>query len=342
MDDPTTLPVTTHFLKADQRVRLMRSTRKMEHLLGETPLFIDTNSPVTPTFPQSRQTRAAYIYVAPARSSSLGVHIPPNGDSSQASTSRVPARPLLAVRVPAPTNRDSGSFALASPASVLSFPTPPKSSADEQRRHRTRKMARIFRTLGEPVPAELVFPAGAPPAPPAPPRPRRTSTLAKRRSSRLVRVSSSSSLASRARRNSLLTRGGDGDVEEEESGGAALDPIESDGESASVYSTLSGGDWERVPQLQPLAMPSPSPPRAGAPSESTSPSHPRAPGRASTAFASTTRTSVTPKHPLGYGYDRPRGTHRKEKGWSGEWVAAGSGVQNMDEVANRLRGLKMK
>ncbi|KAJ7881739.1 hypothetical protein B0H14DRAFT_2202567, partial [Mycena olivaceomarginata] len=161
-------PVTTHFLKAHQRVRLMRSTRKMEHLLGETPLFIDTNSPVTPTFPQSRQRRSAHIYVAPARSSSLGVHIPPNGDSSQASTSRVPARPLLAVRVPAPTNRDSGSFALASPASVLSFPTPPKSPADEQRRHRTRKMARIFRTLGETVPAELVFPAGAPPASPRP------------------------------------------------------------------------------------------------------------------------------------------------------------------------------
>ncbi|KAJ7131079.1 hypothetical protein C8R44DRAFT_978125 [Mycena epipterygia] len=44
------------------------------------------------------------------------------------------------------------------------------------------------------------------------------------------------------------------------------------------------------------------------------------------------------------GYDR--GTHRTEKGWSGEWVTgvdgSGKGVQSMDDVANRLRGLRLR
>ncbi|KAF7355936.1 hypothetical protein MVEN_00922800 [Mycena venus] len=254
MDGPSTLPVTTHFLKPHQRVRLMRSTRKVEHLLGETPLFVDTSSPITPTFPgpQSRRT-AAYIYVAPVRSSSLNAYAPP--DPSYTSTSRVPARPLLAVSVPAPVDMDPP---IASPASI-SFPTQPKSPADEERRQRTRKMARIARTLGENVPAELVFPATLSP------KPRRTSTLTKRRSSRLVRASSA---ASRAGRRDSLTKG---ELEKQGADAAALESIESDSESASVYSTLSGGDWERVPYPHP-PNPNPNPthattvvPRASAP-----------------------------------------------------------------------------
>ncbi|KAJ7131074.1 hypothetical protein C8R44DRAFT_871612 [Mycena epipterygia] len=48
MEAPTALPRTTHMLKHDQRVRLMRSTRQFEGLFGETPLFV--NSPRAAAF----------------------------------------------------------------------------------------------------------------------------------------------------------------------------------------------------------------------------------------------------------------------------------------------------
>ncbi|KAF8193918.1 hypothetical protein K438DRAFT_1969217 [Mycena galopus ATCC 62051] len=447
MDGPSSLPVTTHLLRPDQRVRLMRSTRKMEHLLGETPLFIDTNSPITGNFSAPQSRRSAFIYVAaPARSSSLNVYTPPEPDSAEASTSQIPARPLLAVRVRPPTDTEPS---ITSSPLVSSFTLPPKSPADEQRRQRTRKMARIVRTLGENVPAELVFPGNSPMG-----RPRRTSTLSKRRSARLLRASSN---AARGRQDSL-TNTNEEEREAAAAGAAGLEAIvDSDSESASVYSALSGGDWE-LPSL-PLAIPmsmsgtaaGPSVTRASPPADSrsaplahrayaptaSSPSKPRAPASApspsreyspstsrapappdhrgyasssprgpapasayspsesrapalsiprgapphvSSPFTPTqsspTRNSPTRNSPStprpapsptststspspssttssssppvsfppglsGFGYDR--GTHRTEKGWSGEWVATGSsGVQNMDEVANRLRGLKLR
>ncbi|KAJ7486723.1 hypothetical protein FB451DRAFT_1553956 [Mycena latifolia] len=289
MDGRSARPQTTHVLKHDQRVRLMRSTRKVGALLGETPLFIDPSSPQNTAFPDPRAParQPAYIYAPNPRSSSL-----PNGQL-YASTSRAAARPLLAVRVAALDEVDSPLTS----ASSLSFPVFPASPADEQRRQRTRKMARIVRTLGENVPAELVFP---PPPPrsilrhpsaagdrsPAP-RPRRTSTLSKRRSSRRLRAGSSASSYA---------------------GAVAEEPAEeSDSESASVYSTLSGGDWLSVPR------PPPAPPAASAPAPSAPP----------------------------IGYDR--GTHRTERGWSGEWVAAaGTQMQNMDDVARKLRDLRLR
>ncbi|KAJ7207336.1 hypothetical protein B0H12DRAFT_1274356 [Mycena haematopus] len=405
MNGPNPLPVTTHLLRPDQRVRLMRSTRKMEHLLGETPLFVDTGSPITSTFPGPQSRRSAYIYVAPTRSSSLGVHPPPDDEEApHASTSHVPARPLLAVRVRTPS--DTVDPPIASPV-VPPF-AHPQSPADKQRRQRTRKMARIFRTLGENVPAELVFPV----VDSFSTRPRRTSTLSKRRSMRLIRTSSAT--RARARRDSLSLANDETETGAM-SGEAALESIDSDSESASVYSTMSGGDWDTRVATQPLAMPATptSDPRVYAPSDvrTPAPSGPRArPSRAPAPAASKPRayTSTLPRGPAStlprrpassqyspsqpgapsppeirtpgpsaplaspaaeppappspkvfgsifdthppvsfppgagtLGYDR--GTHRKEKGWSGEWVSMGSSdVQNMNEVASRLRGLRLR
>ncbi|KAJ7728011.1 hypothetical protein DFH07DRAFT_896075 [Mycena maculata] len=276
MEGSSALPKTTHALNHRDRVRLIRSTRKVEALLGETPLFIDPSSPRNSASPVPNARRPAFIYVAKPRSSSLGVYIP---DSPHASTSRAPARPLLAVRVPLRADVDSPLES----ATSLSFPTYPAAPADEERRQRTRKMARIMRTLGENVPTELVFPA-------TPTRTRRTSTLSKRRSNRLVRASSS---AARSAAQERLVEADEGD-----------EPTvaDSDSDSVSVYSTLSGGDWLQVPKPQTTSAP------AGSSS-----------------------------------IGRDRGTHRTEKGWSGEWVAAGgNNMQNMDDVARQLRDLRLR
>ncbi|KAJ6494262.1 hypothetical protein C8R45DRAFT_175054 [Mycena sanguinolenta] len=380
MNGPSPPPVTTHFLRPDQRVRLMRSTRKMEHLLGETPLFIDTSSPITPTFPGPHpRRRSAYIYVAPARSSSLGVYPPPDEDEEEtyASTSQVPARPLLAVRVRTPNETVDPPAALSPLVPVF---TPPKSPADKLHRLRTRKMARIVRTLGENVPTELVFPEDSYS------KPRHTS------STRFIRPG----------------RRGSPPLTNDESESGELESLDSDAESTSVYSTTSGGDT--FVAAQPLAMPAnppsnrrayapsdarapvPSAPRAyPAPSRAPAPSEPRprahpsssprgpAPSQYSpsqagspsplvnnkpspfaprtdalaqpavppspvafgSVFDSAPPASFKPPRSEALGYDR--GTHRTEKGWSGEWVATdSSGVQSMDEVANRLRGLRLR
>ncbi|KAJ7166966.1 hypothetical protein C8R46DRAFT_861954, partial [Mycena filopes] len=148
-------PRTTHFLKPDQRTRLMRSTRKVEHLLGETPLFVEPSTPRSSVFPAPAPRQAAYIYVATPRSSSLGVYAPPGSQASSSSSSShaSTSRPVLAVSAPDPRYPSEPPL---SPG-ALSFPTQLPSPADEQRREQRRKMARVVRTLGENVPAALVF-----------------------------------------------------------------------------------------------------------------------------------------------------------------------------------------
>ncbi|KAJ7729959.1 hypothetical protein B0H16DRAFT_223483 [Mycena metata] len=297
MGDPKPLPRTTHLLKHDQRVRLIRSTRKVEHILGETPLFIDPSSPgpSTSAFPAATSRRAAVIYVATPRSSSLGVYTPP-ADQAHASTSHIPARPVLSVRVPDPEYAEPP----LSPAS-FSFPVYPTSPEDELRRHRTRKMARVARTLGENVPAELVFPTLSD----SQRRSRRSSVQSRRRSARLARAPSTTAAvptaAARVGLHDVLESEGEREAAAEQ---PAFASPASDADSESVYSTLSGGDWEQVSGSGP-------PP------------------------------GLEPPPVVGY----DRGTHRTEKGWSGEWVSATRGIrgmQNMDEVAARLRGLRLK
>ncbi|KAJ7131113.1 hypothetical protein C8R44DRAFT_731379 [Mycena epipterygia] len=325
MEPPTTLPRTTHMLKHDQRVRLLRSTRKVEALLGETPLFVDSPRAAAFEFPvppnpingiranENNGRPAAFIYAATPRSSSLGVYHPdsPGHASSSRANSHPPAhpRPLLAVRVPPtadadpPPSASSLSFSLAfdrprtsSDSSLASSLAP----ADEARRRRTRKMARVVRTLGENIPTELVFPV-----PSTPVRARTSSGGIGRQRSKLSR--NPSSAAPRGRVHS--------DARD-------LDAADDSDSSASAYSALSGGEWVRVekPPVQSFSAPysssaskppstsfsasnysapPPSDPRAGYMSSSSAPVRP-APPSFIPASSSPPSTSLPSAPPQGY------------------------------------------
>ncbi|KAJ6511806.1 hypothetical protein DFH09DRAFT_1374376 [Mycena vulgaris] len=369
----TALPKTTHVLHHDQRARLMRSTRKVEALLGETPLLVDPSTPQNSSFPNSNpdfaSRRPPFIYAATPRSSSLGVYTPHAHAHTSTSTSRAHphphphVRPLLSVRLPPDSEPPASATSLAFPPDAAACPPSP-GPADDPRWQRTRKMARVVRTLGARVPHELVFPAGAAPHP-------RPHTLTKRR----------------ARAPSSASRAGAGTAAQDGRGEATAE--DSGSETASVYSTLSGGDWVSVgapgpPGLLssvPIPIPTPasssSAPRWGyergmdattgthdrgrlPSSNSSSPPIRAAPTPSSfSAPAASTSTSQPPKsilrpsatpasapaptppEPEVVGYDR--GTHRTERGWSGEWVATGAGVgqmQSMNDVARQLRELR--
>ncbi|KAJ7625895.1 hypothetical protein FB45DRAFT_922570 [Roridomyces roridus] len=330
MEDSYNRPTTTHSLKHNQRVRLMRSTRKVEALLGETPLFVDANSPRNSLVQASdAHARAVYIIPASPRSSSLGVYSPTQPSTSPAA--RAP-RPVLAVRVPSSlgTDFDSPPDSAASQVSFASL-IPMVDQEEHDHRLRTRKMARIVRTLGAQVPAELVFPTTAP----------RQKRISKRRSRQHLLQGSSGGSSGR-------THGTIHEDEPEREGEPQNDPERerplSSPDSESLYSTLSGGDWVPVSSPQTRARPQSHRKRPSKSHSQQSHSHTRsAASAASDSPADSPFSELDELHPE----DRPLGyvngtTHRSEKGWSGEWVSAGSGMQNMDDVARRLRDLRLR
>ncbi|KAJ7910091.1 hypothetical protein B0H13DRAFT_2661214 [Mycena leptocephala] len=298
MDGPSALPVTSHFLKPEQRFS------KNCHISGAR-------------IPTSRLHLCSSTLVVSGdlhagRRVTPCLHLPH------------PARPLLAGFPPR--------IALRIPRIDLLSHLPAKVPADELRNRRTRKMARIVRTLGESVPAELVFPATQ-----ADP-PRRPSTLSKRRSTRLLRASSAAMRT--GRRDSLVESewrretapAVEWEREREAPPVPEAEPDSSDRDSVSVYSALSG---------EPPLGPAPEPAKFGA---RTAPVvfEPLAPtsSRSHASLAFQPRAAGPSAAPTDIGYDR--GTHRREQGWSGEWVTMGEGLQNMNEVASRLRDLRLK
>ncbi|KAJ7149233.1 hypothetical protein C8R43DRAFT_1128598 [Mycena crocata] len=176
-----TVPPTTHCLPKPQRLRLMRSTRKLSALLGTTPLLLDERETVTS--PLRSQTFAS----ADKRASTAGSVLSFDSDFAErdpaallpAATSPTSAhRPTLLLRIntiPARTRGRANSQAWGRPMSFAlpESPTspPPEEDAtmsgdtlDEALAARRRKMARLTRTLGENVPPELVFRPIAPPS----------------------------------------------------------------------------------------------------------------------------------------------------------------------------------
>ncbi|KAJ7469571.1 hypothetical protein FB451DRAFT_1136258 [Mycena latifolia] len=171
----TTMPPTTHALSHAERLRLIRSTRKLGALLGETPLLADTRpTAFSPTHAVSASTLSIHskrvgrlfkdAHTVP-RSSSLSIAAAPPVSASQATASHgqgAPvARPVLFLRLPAPAGPPSPAerTSLPSPLSptfgrALNSPATPTAAGDANRR---RKMAKLVRTLGENVPPELVF-----------------------------------------------------------------------------------------------------------------------------------------------------------------------------------------
>ncbi|KAF7360848.1 hypothetical protein MSAN_01114200 [Mycena sanguinolenta] len=138
----TTMPPTTHALPHAHRLRLMRSTRKLGELLGETPLLVETLP--TATSSVSTHSRSASTFTSEAAS---------HGDSSHL------ARPMLLLHLPATSSSTAERTSVQSPLSptfslTLNSPVTPTFVVDTRR----RKMAKLTRTLGENVPPELVFP----------------------------------------------------------------------------------------------------------------------------------------------------------------------------------------
>ncbi|KAF7342466.1 hypothetical protein MVEN_01836100 [Mycena venus] len=177
-------PPTTHALPEAQRRRLMRSTRKLGALLGETPLVVESVStaPMSWTRRHSHSVsavaheskRSGRVYTAESdslsRTSSLRLAKAPvvAEATSHTDSSLAPpvARPMLYLSLPSsgassPAERTPLPSPLSPSFISLISPTTPTPTADTTRR---RKMAKLVRTLGENVPPELVFPASQPTA----------------------------------------------------------------------------------------------------------------------------------------------------------------------------------
>ncbi|CAK5283561.1 unnamed protein product [Mycena citricolor] len=137
-----------------QRTHLMRSTRKLGALLGETPLIIDNSRHEhTASMSSMASRRSGMIFLG---TDLLALPPPsPDGLKSVESSGAKMDRPMLFLRRPLPTllstapSPQSPSFPALTPTTPL---TPEPVVVD-----RRKKMAKLTRTLGVNPPAELVF-----------------------------------------------------------------------------------------------------------------------------------------------------------------------------------------
>ncbi|KAJ7148210.1 hypothetical protein C8R46DRAFT_1231222 [Mycena filopes] len=351
MATTTTLPPTTHALPSTHRAHLIRSTRKLGNILGETPLLLDPH-PSSSSHSHSRSSsvssisstdsrRSGRIFADAPRSSSFApadtASLSSSNDDAPRSKSSMDApRPMLFLRLAA--QRPLSSVSLVSPRSpafALDSPITPTFAVD-----RRKKMAKLTRTLGANVPPELVF-SSAPPdertptgllmpmpggggarhGPPRsssfdiPVRPRRGS------------YSSSSSKAGLASPTREATDGGWVDLGAPVSSSYPPSPQSphyakyenADADGARPSTTSRGTvDTRYLSRHVEYAAPA---------------------SRSASPFYFADADNAEEGEEYWGGEARADGTtHRKEAGWSGEW----SGVQGMDDVVNRLRGLKMK
>ncbi|KAJ6574209.1 hypothetical protein B0H19DRAFT_1341231 [Mycena capillaripes] len=182
MTPDAAVPPTTHTVPRHQRIRLMRSTRKLTALLGTTPLLLDPRSESEPPRTADSESPLEPIdsQASPATIASIISYASENPDAAEERPAAlVPAmtpasgrRPTLLLRIntvpPRSSRRRSNSQGWGRPASlaidrplpspVFSSDSAGPSAADAVLAARRKKMARVARTLGENVPPELVFP----------------------------------------------------------------------------------------------------------------------------------------------------------------------------------------
>ncbi|KAJ7636385.1 hypothetical protein FB45DRAFT_906536 [Roridomyces roridus] len=324
------VPPTTHDLDKPQRLRLMRSHRKLSALLGTPPLLLDSTPPPMPnlrcpdigsafrdTDVEDEPTSTITLVPAPH---------PPSPSSTEAKPKSKwrPRRPTLLVRIqsaPAssalPTLKSATHTRSRTADDACTPPLPLDATSTESRR---RKIARLTRRLGEPVPPELVF--GIPSSAPSPTS--RTPTVATKRH----RVQSVTSRTT-TEKPSL----------------SSISSISSMGSSSGWWDTRSGSSDHEKPSHDSTY------------SSKHRPSNSISSTRSSVGVTSTTRSMATESPPASptvfppsrFATVRRNGSRskqnqdpirrsvmtRSEVGWSGGW--------NADEatVVKELRGLKV-
>ncbi|KAJ7909956.1 hypothetical protein B0H13DRAFT_2013294 [Mycena leptocephala] len=160
---PGAIPPTTYSLPHAQRVRLLRSTRKVESILGETPLLADSVCSSTATLQTVSKDAPSFA-------------------AASTTQSRASSRPVLIVRLPSVSSIGPGTTnSPLSATSGISFNSPvsalptPRAAAEEEMTRRRKMAAKLSRTLGENIPPELVLPSTSNSGPTR--RPRRASSM---------------------------------------------------------------------------------------------------------------------------------------------------------------------
>ncbi|KAF5389551.1 hypothetical protein D9757_004161 [Collybiopsis confluens] len=147
------VPPTTNDLTRAQRLRLMRSTRKLSEVLGVTPVFM-SGPQTASSLSLSRHSKGkALPRPLVLTLKSISASLSPPGPSPTVSA---PLSPIRSPNVPV------------SPASPRRQSIPREDRLQQTRR---KRMAKLQRTLGENIPPELVLDA----APKRPSRPRSSS-----------------------------------------------------------------------------------------------------------------------------------------------------------------------
>jgi hypothetical protein len=327
------IPPTTHAIPHTDRLRMMRSMRKLTAVLGETPV-VEISSPAPHLLAPTPGKRGGFFFHASASLSSLALPF------QKSDAPHIPEpRPSLVLRVP-------DTFApLPSPLSPGFSPTlmSPTSPLEEPDRRRQR-LAKVSRTLGETVPPELIFTTN-----PQIKRRRRASTLVLPESMlELQTFAAAGALVdedARSTRRPALNGGAQAlrraisfilpdptdahaDADTEDDATSPLGEVHVHPVPNLSPDTLSHPEaaWLR-PTSRAFSVPAPEPDPepvlsfAGAP-PSYEESHQHGP-------RSESRMAPQPGETL----------HRQEDGWTGEW---GGAVENMDDVMRRLRDLKIK
>ncbi|KAF7306224.1 hypothetical protein MIND_00412900 [Mycena indigotica] len=327
-----------HSLHRDDRMRLMRSTRKIGEVMGETP------HPVYPA--QARKPdKKALPPVPPPKDTALRHRHRPSLDytrevTSNGAASASIARPVLFINLPESPQRaiprplptlsptltpTLTPTPLPSPSStVKSFIANPHSIAGAIRRYgvtikdesaRRRTMAKLARTLGETVPPALVFPPDSETAKKEERKARRLTVRSVKSDKGSVRSVGRESVTSRTSRETRSRkRGGKDDISR-------------------------GWVWVGRPEEIPVGVKVKLKPRrrvdSGAPPFNWYPPH----EQEEDDIPEDDDEYLDEASALAPYMNDSLRVRRREDGWSGEWVG---NVQNMDEVVKGLRSLKVR
>ncbi|KAF7354247.1 hypothetical protein MVEN_01112600 [Mycena venus] len=334
------------------RLRMMRSMRKITAVLGETPI-VETTSPAPQLLAPSNSNsghKRGFFFHASSSLSSLALPFQKSDSSSN-----VPdPRPSLVLRVP-----DTYTFEpLPAPLSPSFSPTllSPSSPSEPEPDRRRLCLAKVSRTLGETVPPELIFTAE-----PDIKRRRRASTLVlpeselehqtfalqgamaadgeQPRSTRRPVLNGGVKAIRRAMSFIMPTDVADTDAEAEDPtsplGEVHVHPVVAFSPDAASPISHPEGSWLRSRPVSRATTPAPS--RAFSPT----PDAHREVAFAGLGAPPTYEESHQhgPVHPD----SGPERSHtpmqRHEDDWTGEWRGA---VGNMEDVVHKLRSLRVK